>query len=96
MNEVPQARVHLQPFTVGTKVALIAWRLADCLICAGAAFRGFEGAEGQFPLLPCLVMVATGQTPWSTPVGVCVDPLALSCSMQAKGQIMCSDYGLAI
>lgn len=80
VNEVPKAWMHLQPLAVGAEEAGVAWGLAHSLVGAGAALRGLEGAVGQFPLLPFFIMVPAGQAPWRPPVGVGVDPVALSCN----------------
>lgn len=88
MYEVPHARMHLQPFTIRTKIAFIAGGFAHGLIGAGAALRGLEGAIGQFPLLPSFIMVATGQAPGGPPVGMGVDPLPLSCKKKKMIQKM--------
>lgn len=59
MNEVPEARVDLQPFAVGSEVTFIAWCFADGFVCARAALRSLERAPGQVASVCNLIMVAT-------------------------------------
>ena len=57
MDEIPQPWMHLQPLTVGTKIAFIAWSSADGFIGAGAALWCLEGIEGDVARVCNLVMV---------------------------------------
>lgn len=82
MDEVPQAGMHLQPFTVGTKVAFISWSFADSLVGAGAALWSLEGSVGDVACVCNPIMVPTRYAPRRSPVGVGVDLLALCCRDQ--------------